>query len=405
MVSSTSAEKKVLFLHIPKTAGTSFLRLLQNNFSAASIFRHGDTSDLGQYGSSEIYERYDLIVGHVPYSLIYPFRNRHRIVTLLRNPLDRVLSLYSFYKSLDPNTTNDPILKFKVIASQTLTAERFFRLDHPYISAELDNGMCRQLTRIPGYGGDLDWDVLYTSAKETLENVVFGIVEYYRESEEYLCGELGLSRAVSTHKLNVTPDRLHVAALGRDTVYAVVERIAGDVKLYEHATKLFLQRYETYLYGGHRKDCIDQLPKLRQEGNEWVWTTDMPLVGQGWHEREFRSDKVFRWSGPRRVASLYFSVQDVRSVQNLKITISMFANRAMVEKIRVRVNGSQRPCTLRWTEEQEAIFIAPLAADDLKSTVFKIDIDPGFMVEAALLQQGSKDNRLLGFALCKIALA
>ena len=72
-------KKSIVFLHIPKCGGISLKKILRGSFDNTSVFK---------------------CYNHRPYSEI-PDSENSFIFTFVRNPWDRILSLYSFWNSQD----------------------------------------------------------------------------------------------------------------------------------------------------------------------------------------------------------------------------------------------------------------------------------------------------------------
>lgn len=94
--------RPILFLHIPKTAGTSFLLLLRNLFGDNRLRRIGTVDDDTPRVLKGLVDRelHDIscLAGHLPFCFLEPHLDRFEPYTLLRNPVARVLSLFRFLK-------------------------------------------------------------------------------------------------------------------------------------------------------------------------------------------------------------------------------------------------------------------------------------------------------------------
>ncbi len=130
-----SSEKKLLFLHNPKTAGTSITNALNKNCNDGSFFKH---LLYEKYAKSSFYIKHNQYINTDPIDDIYfkhlttkkisilfkelnfDFKNFVEIV-VVRNPIDRLLSYYNFvmhktYKSIEifldhvENKNVDPLL-------------------------------------------------------------------------------------------------------------------------------------------------------------------------------------------------------------------------------------------------------------------------------------------------------
>jgi hypothetical protein len=93
----------MIFVHIPKTAGTTFREILDRQFMPSQIRRIGPDF---QAGINQIKalpgaekDRIGCISGHLPYGLHACFDNRSvRYISFVRDPVDRVLSEYLYFK-------------------------------------------------------------------------------------------------------------------------------------------------------------------------------------------------------------------------------------------------------------------------------------------------------------------
>ncbi len=149
--SSTSGSPVMLFLHIPKTAGTSVRIALESAFPGEQHLYLYPPADLrgavhpDDFASLPERERarFRLVMGHFRFGLHESVPGPSRYVTLLRDPLDRVVSLYYHYKTLTPATQGSPGREEQErIRTGDLSLEEWvFEGNRP----ALDNGMVRQL--------------------------------------------------------------------------------------------------------------------------------------------------------------------------------------------------------------------------------------------------------------------
>lgn len=93
---------KLIFPHIPKTAGTSFRGWLRRAFGADQVFWHGETGTIGDATIDEL-ERYKVIGGHfhAPNGKIRSLEEKAGkeniiYVCIVREPLRRVASHFAY---------------------------------------------------------------------------------------------------------------------------------------------------------------------------------------------------------------------------------------------------------------------------------------------------------------------
>ena len=90
----------LIFIHLPKTAGTSLRRTIQKNYRSRELFfvynrnpKFHPMDELWGF-DPEDFEKYKIIMGHFPFSRkLFPFEDR-RFITLVRDPVQRAVSYY-----------------------------------------------------------------------------------------------------------------------------------------------------------------------------------------------------------------------------------------------------------------------------------------------------------------------
>lgn len=88
---------KVIFLHIPKTAGQSVHSALTESFGADAICPARVNEQLVKLSIQEI-NRYQVFSGHFDWSLLDCIKGPKYVFTVLRNPLERILSFYFYLR-------------------------------------------------------------------------------------------------------------------------------------------------------------------------------------------------------------------------------------------------------------------------------------------------------------------
>ena len=100
-------EEVCLFLHIPKAAGQTLYRILERNYPGAGnwLFDPGNAQEtLQQLQCMEEEPRRQLRVcrGHFPFGLHRIVNGPYTYVTILRHPVDRMISHYHYVKEYGP---------------------------------------------------------------------------------------------------------------------------------------------------------------------------------------------------------------------------------------------------------------------------------------------------------------
>ena len=92
------AGRSLVFLHIPKAGGTSFIDLLGRRFGPLDVL------PVGREGSGSVTRsladagRYPFVYGHFPYDAVNLFSRRPFLFTVLRDPVERAISAFWFMK-------------------------------------------------------------------------------------------------------------------------------------------------------------------------------------------------------------------------------------------------------------------------------------------------------------------
>ena len=99
---------QLYFLHIPKTAGSSITRLLEDSWPAGAVAPQRFVDELAAAGTGEL-ARYAVISGHHG---VIPVTDARRVVTVLRDPARRA---WSHYRALGPEGEPgaDPLRRFE----------------------------------------------------------------------------------------------------------------------------------------------------------------------------------------------------------------------------------------------------------------------------------------------------
>lgn len=87
---------KIVSIHIPKTAGTTFYDWLCFHFNDVSVNLKRDLVRLDAFSGILHHE---VVHGHIRFLEIAPYlQGNEKLITWVRNPVDRVISNYCFFK-------------------------------------------------------------------------------------------------------------------------------------------------------------------------------------------------------------------------------------------------------------------------------------------------------------------
>ena len=242
MKQNANHESLIVFLHIPKTAGTSLSHLLRQKFKADSITQIYKPSDcvrpLADHAAA-IDDSIKCLSGHIDYGIHAYLSRDCAYLSMVRDPVSRVLSHYNFTKSKDAET--HPLREAVEFAQNHSVVEYLERF--PAISFE----QIRVLSGVKSFDR-----IALDVAKDNVSSgkIIVGLTEDFFQSTEMLFNEIGLgyprfslkrkNTTASSNKNNqhTFPDK--------STLDAIEEICALDIELYQHIHRHEELRKQSY---------------------------------------------------------------------------------------------------------------------------------------------------------------
>jgi hypothetical protein len=224
-----------IFVHIPKTAGTTLARVIDRQYPRQArllLERHHEGVREFQALSEERRSEIRLLRGHIPYGLHVDCPRPATYFTLLREPIDRVVSYYYFVQREAQHYLYD------YANTPGMTLKRYVE---DRVSLQMDNMQTRLISGVwtdPGYG-ECDQETL-ALAKRNLEQhfAVVGLTERFDETLLLLKRALGWQN-IHYVRHNVTRQRPRRVSLDAETLAVIQACNQLDIKLYKHAQMLF----------------------------------------------------------------------------------------------------------------------------------------------------------------------
>lgn len=218
-----------IFLHIPKTAGSSIRTLIQQNYPVdATIAFSGEPGPIAWFRSADsaFKEHYRLVHGHFYYG-IHDGVADYTYFTFLRNPVERHFSDYYFLKRYEPHPMHE------ALASGRITIEDWARIhetmpDYRDPATRIVSGEAHMLTP----------DRLSLERAKYLLATEFsfvGLAERFDESVLILARRLGWSAVFYLTK-NASATR---APLGAELRTAAQAGLTRDLELYDYGRRQF----------------------------------------------------------------------------------------------------------------------------------------------------------------------
>ncbi len=238
---SVNLPRPVVFLHIAKTAGTSIVHFFQQRLAADQICSHGDflrfPKDRASFESQ--LRRYQFVSGHFGYSDVASLLEESYAFTFLRDPVDRVLSLYKFCMHADMQK------QFAVArAARDLGLEAFLTSTRPEVSEMLDNQQTWQLARMywhkdrQALAGISDEELLAMATTHLEEFDHVGLTESFDSDFRRILSDLDIDQPVPRTRQFKTIDPLSRDHLSDAALSALQDRLGLDYALLAHAKRL-----------------------------------------------------------------------------------------------------------------------------------------------------------------------
>ncbi len=252
----------LLYIHIPKAGGTTLADLIydqlrasapdgcqteENGWLNAKVFyypsgyvRGPSPQDMDRI--RHVLPRQDLkaVVGHFLFGIHEYLTRPSSYVTMLRHPVQRVLSLYHFEKLVEENWGDHQGIKMP--ADTTLEA---FLEKPPF--KELDNGQVRRISgQWPELGGCTR--AMLEQAKDNLSKyfAVVGVTEHFDATLLLLKDAFSWGDDIFYYPKNTNPGRAVTHRLPKKTIDSILAHNAFDYELYQFAFELMESRILRY---------------------------------------------------------------------------------------------------------------------------------------------------------------
>jgi Sulfotransferase family len=235
--------KKALFLHTQKTAGSTIIYMAYDCYGLANVASHGDYIGLGRDGC----QKYPFISGHFGFQFAEPLMQDRYSFTFLRDPAERLLSLYWFSRA-------QPEKDLIYDAARENSFEYFLRLGErsdggsPGLQQWLWNNQAWQLAC--GFGADpasgptsiedFSTDEILSAAIENLQNFNHvGFAETINDDAITIFRALGDTSHNEVLRRNVSKGKPNLEDLPQSTKVLLKKMTEIDQELYSYARYKF----------------------------------------------------------------------------------------------------------------------------------------------------------------------
>lgn len=224
----------LIFLHIPKAAGSTLHPVLERHYSKRSYRTISVPEQLDAFKRlpEEARNHIRLLKGHMPFGMHEYLQGRSRYITLLRHPAERVISHYYYIKRRPGHYLHHHLAKGMDLATFASAG----------LSGELDNGQVRLLS---GHDQDIPCGAcapdLLDTAKRNIEQhfAVAGLTERFDESLVLMGIELGWNWTPYYLNRNVTKEKPAAKQIEPQALKAIEDANPLDFELYDWVSRRF----------------------------------------------------------------------------------------------------------------------------------------------------------------------
>ena len=267
-------KENIIFLHLPKTAGTTLNFILSRQYDSEIIHTiEGDTlKALKKFENftPKARQKIHVVNGHGEFGIHKFLFGPSKYITFLRNPIERVISDYYFILRA-PQT---PYHRY--VTENQLSLKEAVECKDPLIM--LPNSQTILLAGVWRKGIKQCNDEVLTQAKQNLrKHFIVGLTEKFDESICLLKSYFDWGTDVYYKKRNVTTNRLAPENLPKETLDAIVHYNQCDLELYKYGQALFAEQIKQI---GPFFPARVQFYKAMNKAHEYAWFLQLLHI---WH--------------------------------------------------------------------------------------------------------------------------
>lgn len=238
MMDEIGEKKSLIFLHIPKSAGSTLHNILERNYDPERTYtidglRTNQSIQEFKELSTRRRSSIDLLKGHMVFGLHKYIPSPCTYITFLRDPVERVISYY-FYVRRFP----EHYLHKKVVESN-MSLQDFVE---SRMTTELFDFQVKMIAGVESALHSWDYDkALLKLAQDNIDKyfLTVGFAEYFDQSLLLIKKKLGGSFWPYYKKLNVTKGRAKIDTIDENVIQLIRVNNSLDCALYDWALVRF----------------------------------------------------------------------------------------------------------------------------------------------------------------------
>jgi hypothetical protein len=413
----------LLFMHLPKTGGRTIEHWL------SLYFNRGESIEILP-GKHYFYETLDapilidedllhlvekgglFIHGHAPFVFFENLKcSQDYIFTVVRDPVERILSFYNYLRTDKVYEIKDESQKFIINLARNMSFERFVEVEHPYLS-DLSNHQFNLLsTSVRDHS--LSPPEKFISVKESL--IKFNLVGDFDQLQNLsyvIAYELAIMSPGALYKHNKSDVTQHEVTKATRSV--IHERNEMDSALHAYAKNLFKNRFNSFmnsLIDANSSVCkplfgpvtgVDCWEGSNEDGFSWDFFK--ACQGRNFYNLETtNSGSPYRFTGegdaeillplPSNFLPPFLSSTCVRVFLIHAVDPLIFQN------ISIQINGQLVDCSFHSSETK--MYFELFIKNEIITTTrfFRLTFKNKILFRPREISADNRDNRLIGLAI------